>query len=68
METPLFQRYAAAVWTEKQREDFVSWIAVNPEAGEVTGRWWFAQSALVARGNRQAWRRPSDLFHALGAR
>ena len=35
IETPLFQRYAAAVWTEEQREDFVSWIAVNPEAGEV---------------------------------
>lgn len=35
IETPFFQRYAAAVWTDEQREDFVSWIAGNPEAGEV---------------------------------
>ena len=35
IETPLFQRYAAAVWTEEQREEFVNWIADNPEAGDV---------------------------------
>ena len=69
IETPLFQRYAAAVGTDEQREDFVRWIAVNRGGGRSNPRrWWFAQSALVARGNGQAWQRPSDLFHALGAR
>lgn len=34
-ETPVFQRYAAEVWKESEREDFISWIAANPEAGDV---------------------------------
>ena len=34
-ETPIFLRYAAEVWTEAEREDFVSFIAANPEAGAV---------------------------------
>ena len=35
IETPLFLRYAAQVWSDSEREAFVSWIAVNPEAGDV---------------------------------
>jgi hypothetical protein len=34
-ETPLFQRQAKDVWDEKEREDFVNFIARNPEAGDV---------------------------------
>ena len=34
-ETPIFQRYAAEVWTEAEREEFVSFIATNPDSGAV---------------------------------
>jgi hypothetical protein len=34
-ETPLFQRQATDVWDENEREDFVNFIARNPEAGDV---------------------------------
>ena len=35
VETPLFLRYAAQVWSDEERETFVDWIAANPEAGDV---------------------------------
>ena len=35
IETPIFQRYAAEVWSNPEREDFISWIAANPDAGDV---------------------------------
>ena len=35
VETPLFQRLADVYWTEQQRSLFVSFIAANPDAGEV---------------------------------
>ena len=31
--TPIFQRYAAEVWSAAEREHFISYIASNPEAG-----------------------------------
>src|SRR5439155_13248039 len=34
-ETPLFQRQAKDVWNENECEDFVNFIACNPEAGDV---------------------------------
>ena len=34
-ETPLFVRQARAVWDEDERLEFVSFIAANPEAGDV---------------------------------
>jgi hypothetical protein len=34
-ETPLFVRQAAAVWSDEEREAFVSFIARNPQAGEI---------------------------------
>jgi len=34
-ETAIFQKYAAEVWTEAERTEFVSWIAANPLAGDV---------------------------------
>jgi len=34
-ETEIFQRYAASVWGESERVEFVEWIAANPLAGDV---------------------------------
>lgn len=34
-ETPIFQRYAADVWSDAERNEFISWIAKNPDAGDV---------------------------------
>ena len=34
-ETGIFKRYASEVWTEAEREEFVTWIAANPEAGAI---------------------------------
>jgi mRNA-degrading endonuclease RelE of RelBE toxin-antitoxin system len=34
-ETPIFVKYAAEVWTDAEREEFISWIAANPEAGDL---------------------------------
>jgi mRNA-degrading endonuclease RelE of RelBE toxin-antitoxin system len=36
IETPTFQKQVADVWTEADRLDFISFIAANPEAGDVT--------------------------------
>jgi len=35
IETQLFLRYAAEVWSEQEREDFVEWIAFHPDCGDV---------------------------------
>ena len=34
-ETDIFKRYASEVWTKAEREEFVTWIAANPEAGAI---------------------------------
>jgi hypothetical protein len=34
-ETPIFQRYAAVVWSDVERDQFINWIAANPEAGDL---------------------------------
>ena len=34
-ETPIFQRYAAEVWSEAERNQFISFIAANSEAGDL---------------------------------
>ena len=34
VETEVFQRYAAEVWNDAERQAFVNWIAANPEAGD----------------------------------
>lgn len=38
IETSMFQRYAASVWNDEEREAFINWIAQNPEAGDVIPR------------------------------
>ena len=35
VETPVFQKQAAKVWTEAERLDFIAWIAGQPESGDV---------------------------------
>ena len=35
IETQIFQRYAASVWNDDERIEFIDWIAANPEAGDV---------------------------------
>ena len=34
-ETEIFQRYAANVWSELERTEFINWIAANPLACDV---------------------------------
>jgi hypothetical protein len=34
-ETPMFQKYAEEFWNEEERLEFISWLALNPEAGDV---------------------------------
>jgi hypothetical protein len=43
-ETPVFVRYAAEVWSDTERQEFISFIAANPESGDV-----IAGRAVVAR-------------------
>jgi len=35
IETEVFSVWAGKVWSDAEREAFVDWIAVNPEAGDV---------------------------------
>jgi len=34
-ETEVFQKYAAGVWSEDERTEFINWIAANPLAGDI---------------------------------
>lgn len=34
-ETEIFQRYAAEVWKDDERDQFINWIAANPESGAI---------------------------------
>ncbi len=34
-ETPVFIRYAEEVWSEAERQAFITFIALNPEAGSI---------------------------------
>ena len=35
IETKVFQKYATDLWNEGEREEFIAWLAKNPEAGDV---------------------------------
>ncbi len=35
IETSIFQRYAADLWSDTEREAFINWLSSNPEAGDV---------------------------------
>jgi hypothetical protein len=55
-ETPLFVRQAAEIWDEAERDAFIYFIALNPEAGDIipeTGgvrkiRWGAGEQASAA--------------------
>jgi len=34
-ETPVFVRYAAEVWSDAERQEFINFIAASPEAGDI---------------------------------
>ena len=34
-ETAVFIKYAAEIWKDDERNEFVAWIAANPEAGDI---------------------------------
>ena len=54
-ETPVFQRYAAEVWTTAEREQFISFIASNPLAGDLirgSGRCRKVRWSASGQGNR----------------
>ena len=34
-ETAIFKRYAEEIWTDDERDEFITWIAANPTAGDV---------------------------------
>ena len=34
-ETPIFIRYASEIWSEVERQEFITFIAANPAAGAV---------------------------------
>jgi len=51
IETPLFQKQAEAVWTEREYLEFTFWIAQNPQAGDVV-----KHTTPAARKVR--WKRP----------
>jgi hypothetical protein len=33
-ETPVFVRYAVQVWSDAERQEFIDFIAANPQAGD----------------------------------
>jgi hypothetical protein len=35
VETAIFVRYAADVWSDAERQEFINFIATNPEAGDL---------------------------------
>lgn len=35
IETEIFKRYADNIWSDPEREEFITWIATNPLAGDV---------------------------------
>ena len=59
-ETPLFQKFASEIWTEDERLEFIDWLALNPDAGDVvpgTGgcrkvRW--SRAGMGKRGGARA--------------
>jgi hypothetical protein len=34
-ETPVFVRYAAEVWSDAERQEFINFITARPEAGDI---------------------------------
>ena len=68
IETPLFERHAAAIWSISQRNAFIDYIAEHPDAGDVIPgtyglrkvRW--SRSGMGKRGGARViyWQQLSD--------
>lgn len=55
VETPTFSEDASRIWTEEERGAFSSWLASNPDAGDVipgSGECRKVRWALSGRGKR----------------
>ncbi|WP_366919528.1 transcriptional regulator [Hydrocarboniphaga sp.] len=60
VETAIFREWAAKVWSDVEREEFIDWISAHPEAGDVipgTGglrkvRW--SRAGMGKRGGTRA--------------
>jgi len=63
-ETPIFQRYAAEVWSEAEREQFINFIAANPEAGDLIRGSGGCRKVRCDDRHGKERRRMSDLFNA----
>lgn len=35
IETEIFKRYAASIWRDDERHEFITWLAANPLVGDV---------------------------------
>jgi len=35
IETEIFKRYAESIWRDDERQEFITWLAANPLAGDV---------------------------------
>ncbi len=49
VETPTFQKQASKIWPDDERLEFITWIATNPQAGDVIPG---ADGARKVRWNR----------------
>jgi hypothetical protein len=55
-ETPVFIRYASEVWTDAERQEFISFIAANPLAGDLIRgsggcrKVWWSRGGMGKRG------------------
>ena len=62
-ETRLFVRQAERVWTDAEREEFVDFVAGNPEAGDLIPKTGGVRKSSMERGRlRQAGWRAGDLL------
>jgi len=52
IETPTFKAEADEIWSEAERLDFMSWLAANPDAGDVIPG---SGGCRKVRGSRRAW-------------
>lgn len=35
IETEIFKHYAESIWRDDERQEFITWLAANPLAGDV---------------------------------
>jgi mRNA-degrading endonuclease RelE of RelBE toxin-antitoxin system len=51
IEHPLFQRQVSKIWSDEEREDFIVFIAGNPEAGKIVKK--TSPAVRKVRGSRE---------------